>query len=179
MDARVHAGPAGVQTGGGIRIAMRHLQTSVAAPQTEDPTKPNYVTADADGLPTKIYIASPAWHVFMNQYFPWQEIMQVTLPEGRLEAGQRLQVTIGDRRAGSPGMLVQPFDESHYGLKCYVDVLGKGEYLPVEAMPTIEVVAAAPHRLHTVMPSDAVIGEPTWCLVRRGPLRQPGSAVPW
>ena len=156
------AGPAGVEPGGGIRIAMRHLQTSVATPQATNPVNPNYITAEAGGLPVTINTRIG----LMNQYFPWQEITQVTLLQQKLEPGKSLRVTIGDRSAGSPGMLVQPYDESHYGLKCYVDVLGKGEYLPVEEIPTVEIIAAAPYRLSAVMPSDAVTGEPTWCLVR-------------
>jgi hypothetical protein len=50
--------------------------------------------------------------------------------------------------------------------KCFVDVRGRGEYLPVEESPTVSVVAADPYRLKVVMPSDAVAGAPTWCLVR-------------
>lgn len=156
------AGSAGIEPGGGIRIAMRHLQTSVATPQVAEPAKPNYLSAEAGGLPVTINTRIG----LVNQYFPWQEITQVTLSGQKLEPGQSLRVIIGDRSGGSPGMLVQPYDESHYGLKCYVDALGNGEYLPVEEMPTIEVVAAEPYRLKAVMPSDAVIGEPTWCLAR-------------
>lgn len=160
------AGPAGLRAGGGIRVAMRHLQGEVGTAQATSPQAPNYITAAADGdPPVKIHIPN-GWKEFMTQYFPWQNIIQVTLPERGLEPGQSLRITIGDRRAGSPGMRVQPYDESHYGLKCYVDPIGDGEYLPVEEMPTIEVVAAEPCRLQAVMPSDAVAGEPTWCLVR-------------
>ena len=32
--------------------------------------------------------------------------------------------------------------------------------------PTIEIIAADPYRLGVVMPSDAVAGKPTWCIVR-------------
>ena len=72
----------------------------------------------------------------------------------------------GDRRGGSPGIRVQPFDESPFVFKMYVDPLGNDDYLPMTDNPRVEVVAAAPHRMALIMPSDAVAGEPTWCIVR-------------
>ena len=41
----------------------------------------------------------------------------------------RVRVTFGDRTAGGPGWKVQPFDETHYGFKCYVDATGDGEFV--------------------------------------------------
>jgi len=61
---------------------------------------------------------------------------------------------------------VQPFDETHYGLKCYVDITSSDEYLPLEEIPTVEIVAAGPTKLIVLTPSHAVAGEPCWCLVR-------------
>ncbi|NQU20401.1 MAG: CehA/McbA family metallohydrolase [Candidatus Nealsonbacteria bacterium] len=160
------AGPGGMAAGSGIRIAMRHLQRQTAMPQTADPQGANFLSATADGdLPLKIDVPN-GWKVFMTQYFPWQNIVQVTLPQGGLEPDRTLQVTFGDRSGGGLGMKVQPFDESHYELKCYVDVSGEGNYLPIEKSPTIRVVAAEPAKLAAVTPSDAVVGEPIWCIVR-------------
>jgi hypothetical protein len=48
----------------------------------------------------------------------------------------------------------------------YVDALGNDEYLPMIENPAVEIVAAEPYRLTILMPSDAVLGEPTWCVVR-------------
>jgi hypothetical protein len=50
--------------------------------------------------------------------------------------------------------------------KVYVDAPGDGEYLPLTESPTVNIVAAEPFRLGVVMPSDAVAGQPTWCVVR-------------
>ncbi len=160
------AGPAGIAPGGGIRVALRHLQRQAAVPQATAPAEANYVSAVADGEAAVRVDIPNGWKTFMTQYFPWQNVIQVTLPERGLDAGQRLRIILGDRSGGGPGMRVQPYDESHYGLKCYADVDGKGRYLPLGTMPTIEVVGAEPYRLQAVMPSDAVAGEPTWCIVR-------------
>ena len=43
------AGSAGVAPGGGIRIAMRHLQRQAAVPQAVAPGEANYVSARAAG----------------------------------------------------------------------------------------------------------------------------------
>jgi hypothetical protein len=160
------AGAAGLKPGAGLRIALRHMQRQSAVPQAQAPRQENYITARADdNVPVKVETPN-GWKVFMWQYFPWQNIIQVKLPNKGLQPGQKLYVTIGDRSGGSPGMRVQPFDEKHYGFKCFVDVLGDGQYLPVEHYPTIEVIAAVPCRLQVITPSVAVVGKPAWCLIR-------------
>ena len=160
------AGRAGIAPGGGIRIALRHLQRSSAVVQANDPAADNYVTARASGgVPVRVDVPN-GWKVFMTQYFPWQNIAQVTLPEQGLAPGQTLCVTFGDRSGGSRGMRTQPFDETDYCFKCFVDARGQGEYLPLANSPTIQVVADAPHRLQVIMPSQATAGQATWCLVR-------------
>ena len=47
-----------------------------------------------------------------------------------------------------------------------MDTLGSGEYLPLIDNPAVELVAAEPQKLTVLMPSNAVSGEPTWCVVR-------------
>ena len=157
------AGKAGTKPGGGIRIGMRHL-VQWSPPQTKNPRAAGYLTVKApEGVTPKVATGGSR---FFRQYFAWQNMVEATLPKQGLEAGQTLRLTYGDRSGGSPGMRVQPFDEKRFVFKVYVDVLGKGEYLPLAESPSIEVVASAPHRLSVAMPSDAVAGEPTWCLVR-------------
>jgi len=157
------AGKAGMKPGGGIRIGMRHL-TQWSPPQTKNPKAVGYLTAKApEKVMPKLAVGGSR---YFRQYFAWQNMVEVTLPKQGLEPGQTLRLTYGDRSGGSPGMRVQPFDEKRFVFKVYVDALGKGEYLPLAESPSIEVAAAAPHRLSVVMPSDAVSGKPTWYLVR-------------
>ena len=160
------AGAGGLKSGGGMRIAMRHMQHLSAIPQSQNARKENYITARADdNIPVQVETPLSA-KAYPGQYFPWQHIFQVKLSSKGLKPGQKLYVTLGDRSGGSPGMRVQPFDENHYGFKCYVVVLGSGQFLPVEHSPTIEVVAGDPHRLQVITPSGAVVGKTAWCLVR-------------
>ncbi len=160
------AGRAGIKPGGGLRIALRHLQGRAGFPQKVRPERACYLTARADGgVPLTVSIPN-GWKVFFTQYFPWQNIVQVTVGEPGLAPGKTVRVTYGDRRGGGPGFPVQSFDERRWQFKVYADPLGNEKYLPVADSPTVEVVAAAPHRATVVMPSDAVVGQSTWCLVR-------------
>jgi hypothetical protein len=153
------AGRAGIKPGGAIRIAMRHLQS---LPQADDPKGRDYVTAAAQHG-ALVEISRPK--VF-SRHFAWQQVIQLTIPRQGLAPGQALRVTYGDRSGGGPGFRMPSRDESHFGFKVYVDALGDKNFLPLADFPTVEVVAAEPARLGVVIPSDAVAGEPTWCLVR-------------
>ena len=64
-----------------------------------------------------------------SQYFAWQNLVQVTIGPPGLKPGEQLRITFGDRSRGSRGWRVQPFDETHYGFKCYVDLVGGGAVL--------------------------------------------------
>jgi len=159
------AGKAGVKPGGGIRIAMRHVHRW-SPPQTKKPKEAGYLTVKTPaGVPANVTAGRHSGPPF-SQYFPWQNIVEVTIPEQGLTAGQTIQVTYGDRSGGGPGMRIQPIDETRFVFKSYVDVLGNGDFLPLGENPAIEIVAAEPHRLGIVMPSDALVGKPTWCIVR-------------
>ncbi len=160
------AGRAGISPGGGLRIALRHLQRSSAVVQADKPGDANWVTARTSTGATVPVAVPNGWKVFMTQYFPWQNIVQVTLPEKGMAPGETLAITFGDRDAGGPGMRTQPFDETDYQFKCFVDSAGSGNYLPLANSPSIEVVAAAACRLQVIVPSQATVGRQTWCLVR-------------
>lgn len=158
------AGRAGIQPGGGLRLAMRHVHCW-SPPQTKNPVGAGYLTAGTS-TGAEVKVTPDRARALFSQYHPWQNIVEVAFPEGGLAAGDTLRVTYGDRGKGSPGIRVQPFDESRFVFKVYVDALGNGHYLPLAENPAIEIVAAEPYRLGAVLPSDAVIGKPTWCIVR-------------
>lgn len=159
------AGKAGIQPGGGIRVTMRHIHCW-SPPQTKDPTAEGYLTVKTpDGVAAQV-AAQPKPDPPFTQYFPWQNMVQVKIPEKELAPGETIQITYGDHSGGSPGMRVQPFDESRFVFKCFVDARGDGDYLPLAEHPSIEIVAAEPYRLNVIMPSDALVGRPTWCVVR-------------
>jgi hypothetical protein len=162
------AGKKGIRPGGGIRVALRHMNHLWSPVQNEDPKSAGYLSARASNdIPISVSVECDNWSKrFMGQYFPWQNIVEVIVGEPGLKAGQTVEIVYGDKSGGSLGFKVQPFDEPSYVFKLYVDPLGKGEYLPLTNNPVVEIVAAEPHKLTVLMPSDAVAGKPTWCLVR-------------
>ena len=118
------AGEAGVQPGGGIRIGMRHLHCWTP-PQTNDPRADGYMTASAEnGQPLSVQTQPPK--ELNGQYFAWQNLIEIGLPDKGLAPGETLEVIYGDRRGGSPGVRVQPFDESCFVFKTYVQRAGAG-----------------------------------------------------
>ena len=160
------AGKAGIRKGGGIRVALRHL-LDFSHPQLDDPKGDGYVTVEAtDNKDLDVHIEPQFGGKLFNQTFPWQNVLEISLPEQPLKAGEEIRVRYGDRRQGSRGMLVQSFDEPEFGFKVYVDALANDQYLPIENFPSVEVVAASPNVINLVMPSDAVVGKPTWVIVR-------------
>ncbi|NQT38950.1 MAG: DUF3604 domain-containing protein, partial [Planctomycetes bacterium] len=159
------AGKAGVKPGGGVRVWMRHL-LNWTRPQTGDRKAPGYFTVKTpDGQPAKIDTGK-APRSFFGQYFAWQNMVEVILPERGMRPGETLRLTYGDRSGGSPGVRIQPFDETRFVFKVYVDATGDDNYLPLADSPAIEIIAAGAARLAAVTPSDAVRGKPIWCLVR-------------
>ena len=162
------AGKTGIRPGGGIRVALRHMNHLWSPVQNEDPKSAGYLSARASNdIPISVSVECDNWSKrFMGPYFPWQNIVEVIVGKPGLKTGQTLEIVYGDKSGGSPGFKVQPFDEPSYVFKLYVDPFGEGKYLPLTNNPAVKIVAAEPHKLTVLMPSDAVIGKPTWCVVR-------------
>lgn len=162
------AGRAGIKPGGGIRIGLRHMNHLWSTVQNENPQAAGYLTVQSpDNIPISVSVECDNWSKrFMWQYFAWQNIVEVIVGEPGLRPGQTLRITYGDRAHGSPGFLVQSFDESHYTFKIYVDALGTGEYLLMKSSPFVTIYAGKFHKLTVIIPSDAVVGSPTKCTVR-------------
>lgn len=162
------AGPTGIKPGGGIRIALRHMNHLWSPIQNNNPQAEGYLTVQpSEGVPVTTTVECNNWSErFMWQCFPWQNIVEVIVGEPGLQAGQTLRITYGDRSKGSPGYLVQPYDESFYTFKTYVDASGTGEYLLLSKNPSVSVCSGKAQKLTVLLPSNAVAGKPTWCTVR-------------
>ncbi|RKY04700.1 MAG: hypothetical protein DRP56_09730, partial [Planctomycetota bacterium] len=162
------AGKIGIKPGGGIRIAMRPAARDWSSPQTGNPAGAGYLTVQThDNVQSEINIEHLFYgHRLYGQYIPWPEIIEVLVPGQGLAPGETIRVTYGDTSGGSPGTRVQAADCSRFVFKCHADVLGEDNYLPLAISPAIKIVAAKPHHLGITMPSDAVAGQPTWCIVR-------------
>lgn len=160
---RYTAGSGGLARGGSVYIGMRHMQHLACPPQTDRPAEACYVTASG---PPAAKVACEVPEGTTPQFFAWQHMVRAIVTGEALQPGESLDIVLGDTSRGGPGMRVQPFDETRYMFKTYVDIQGDDTILPLPASPAVAIIAAEPALMNVVMPSDAVAGAPTWCLVR-------------
>lgn len=172
LKLRFRVGRAGMKTGGGIRLATAHgMGTDWGGNrlQVTDPKAENYLTfrtTTGVGLQWTAHqgIRTPMF----ERYHPWQNIHEFKLAGPALKEGDTIEITLGDRGGGSPGVRMQRWDESAFTLKFYVDAGGDDDYLPLARHPRIRVLAGKAGELHCVVPADAVVGRPTWAHVWAG-----------
>ena len=96
-------GKAGIAPGGGIRIGMRHV-VQWTPPQVQNPKAMGYFTAKTSpGVPIDVDIEYGQYGGRLTwRYFPWQNMVEVTLPTKGLVEGDTICLTYGDTGAGRP-----------------------------------------------------------------------------
>lgn len=161
LPLRFTVGRAGMKTGGGIRLATAHGMYSEWGGmrlQTKDPAGENYLSfRTSTGAALKWTPKS-----LFDQYFPWQSIHEFILTGPALRAGDWIEIKLGDRSGGSPGVRMQQRDETAFELRFYVDPGGEGDFLLLPESPAVEIVAAAVKQLQVVAPTDWEAGKPGW-----------------
>ncbi|MCB1018859.1 MAG: DUF3604 domain-containing protein [Acidobacteria bacterium] len=165
---RFTVGRAGMQTGGGLRIATAHdfgwdMWGGVRL-QTADPQAANFLvyrTSTGAELEWKPWPQGGQVSLF-REYHPWQTINQFLLKGAPLKQGDWIEIVYGSRGGGSPGVEIQPMDETAFEQKVYVDAEGKGEFLPLPQSPTIRVLPGEAKELIVAAKTDWVVGEPGW-----------------
>lgn len=163
---RYTVGPAGFAKGGSVLVGMRHMQNLACLPQITEPQEVGYVTLAGDHIKS-LTLDIPTRQQFpVGRFFAWQHIVRATNMGEPLPPGSIIDIVLGDTSGGGPGMQAQPFDETHYGFKVHVDADASDVFLPMADTPTIKIVADAATAITAITPSDAVVGENTWCLVR-------------
>ena len=165
---RFTVGRAGMEPGGSLRIATAHDfgwdMWGGTRLQTHDPIAPNYLvlrTSNGARLSWKPYPQGGPDSLF-REYHPWQTLNQITLEDKRLNLGDWIEIVYGARSGGSPGVEIQPMDETAFEQRVYVDAFGKGEYLPLPRSPTLRILPGKAERLHVIAQTVAVAGEPLW-----------------
>ena len=117
--------------------------------QTDRPQEPGYLTAETkSGQPVAIELA------------PGRCFFTIVCEHG-LTAGEALVVTMGDRRAGSPGIEIA--HHPTYGdwqLVCDLDRGGDGNFVRQDLMPHMRVVTASPSHVLARTKSGAGPGVP-------------------
>ena len=159
---RFTVGAAGMATGGGLRIATQHDfewdMWGGTRLQDAHPARPNFVTY---GASTGAALRWRAANLDFD-YFPWQRVNEFLLEGGPLRSGDRIEIVFGDRSGGSPGVEIQPMDESAFEQRVFVDAYGRGEFLPLARSPALEIRGGAARELVVQAPTDWAAGAPGW-----------------
>lgn len=159
---RFTVGKAGMATGGGLRIATQHdfewdMWGGVRL-QESDPRHANFLTYSTSTG------AALRWTPLnlSDEYFPWQRVNEFILEGEDLRPGDTVEIVFGDRVSGSPGVEIQPMDETAFEQRVFVDALGEGEFLPLAESPLLEFQGGAARELIVTAPTDWAVGEPRW-----------------
>ncbi|MEJ8566283.1 DUF3604 domain-containing protein [Elongatibacter sediminis] len=131
--------------------------------QWTDPEAPNYVSVETMGQ-AHISVSQDNRHAGPRPY--WGGLI-FTVREGNLVAGDRVNIILGDRSAGSPGArapTVKPHQSQEF--RFAVDPLNANMPVRVLESPRMEVLADEAARLQLLWPSEAEAGGTTWLLVK-------------
>ena len=148
-------GSLGIDDTGGIRIACRRIGDAGIL-QTQDPKAPNYVSAESNGE-GRLSLA----YSRRNGQRPWGEILTITQHGGYLRPGETITVHIGDRRGGSPGLLIQTFAEAARDFVVMADVQATGNYYPLPDLQLyVPIVPGPPALWKGVTATQRRVGDP-------------------
>ena len=148
------AGRFGVDDTGGIKVILRFPSDSGSL-QTDDPTAPNYVSAEASGGAT-LQLRYDRW----GHVRPWGHSLFVRVLDGCLTEGDTIRVRIGDTAGGGPGYKLQTFCQWRFEFRVLVDPVATRDYVELPECPTIAVVPGPPACWKAVLPTLRRVGEP-------------------
>ena len=141
------AGRFGIDDSGGIKAVFR-FSVDWGRFQTEDPTKPNFLTAKTStGVPTQVRFDKE------SHPRPWFQSLWVKVTNGFLREGDQIEIGFGDRSGGSPGLALQTFCESALEFRVLVDACATGHFVPVPETPAIAIVPGPAHVWKAVLPT--------------------------
>ncbi len=108
------AGDFGIDDTGAIKLSWR-TASDAGKPQFTDPTAPGFSKAHASNG------AALAIEVNRNNLRPWVNTLLIRVARGFLRKGDRIEVTLGDRSQGSPGIRLQTACEDEFFFRTFVD----------------------------------------------------------
>ncbi|MDJ0894762.1 MAG: DUF3604 domain-containing protein [Alphaproteobacteria bacterium] len=147
------AGRLGIDDSGHLKIAFRWTYDGGRL-QTEDPAAPNYVSAQASNRCPLSVTYDPDGHTR-----PFDKAVLVTVRGGFLGPGDRIEVVLGDRAGGSPGLRVQTFAEQRWDFLVMVDACATNHFVRLPERCAIAVEAGEAVAWRAVLPTRRRIGE--------------------
>ncbi|MHA1912004.1 MAG: DUF3604 domain-containing protein [Candidatus Kariarchaeaceae archaeon] len=152
-------GTHGIDDAGHIRVAWR-ATGDWKHPQFNDPQAPNYATVTTTG---DAQLNVKFDHGYIR---PWWTCITIEVYDGYLAEGDEVTIVYGDTARGSSGSMAQTLVEESFEFKVLVDPFGTNQYQILPNPPTLRIIAGEPKRIVVINPSEAIIGEPTWVVVK-------------
>lgn len=149
-------GSMGLPEGGSLLLAHQ-LMADYGVPQITDPGKADYLTVTCSNPAAKFKAGRFRIPSFIHGVYPGTPI-SFTLEGTSLEVGETISFTYGDRTEGSPGFLIQSYENDDFILPIYVDLEGKRNFFTAH-WPGIQVAGGEARGIHVVAPSVVAPGE--------------------
>ena len=149
----VCAGADGVAPDSAIRVDTE-CDTDWGIPQLADPQGAEYMTLQA---PMDVRIGVLVEDV---------KSILLMVKGRRLQRGERLTLTYGDRTGGGPGSRAQTFLEGNRYFRVAVDTEGDGGFRTLPDSPYVTVIGGPAVKLVAIAPSTVIVGEPFRLLVK-------------
>jgi len=151
------AGKGGIVAGGGIGVMGPHMGFKFGfRPQDIYPERMEYTT-----MTTTTKTATLRLDVESKDPKHTWYIAKVTVEEGHLEEGDRVEICIGDRSYGSPGAWATAYVERGVKIRLFADPDGSGEYKEIEGSPLIINIVpdSIAKKYFVFLPSIVGVGE--------------------
>lgn len=156
LRLRYTVGHHGLDDRGGLKIVLRFPYDG-GEWQVDDPRAPNFVRVTASRP-----CGFRAEYKAFGDARPWFRVFRLQVTGGCLGEGDTVDLVIGDRSGGSPGMRVQSFCEDAWELRVMVDPCATGHFQEVPGAVAFPVLPGPAVTWRAVLPGRRPAGEPLW-----------------
>ncbi len=153
-------GSYGIDETGTIKLVQRFV-SDWEVPQFDQPTKPAYTTVSTTGQ-AKLGV----WYHRKAHRRPWAYGLVIDVYDGCLSPGDTVTIILGDQSQGSVGIRAQTFQESVHEFRVLVDPTNAHVLKTLPTSPQFPIIAGPAVKLVCIVPTQAVVGEPTEIFVR-------------
>lgn len=128
------AGKYGIDDCGCLLIAWRGV-SNMEVPQFDRPEESGYTTVETDSA-AKLKLS------YIKYKRPYHNAVKVEVIDGYLCEGEKIILTFGDKRQGSPGIRMQSFTEREFELLPLLDACGTERFIRIPTTITMQILPA-------------------------------------
>ncbi len=154
-----------VQTGGGFVVA-RHFMPNYGRWQTTDPSGDNYLSIASSNSSVSFVATTAPMRGMHGAFRGVGEALKLELVAGRLDPGDTVTITYGDRSGGSRGFLMADLESDRMPLPLYLSFGGSDTVLYSLPIQPVLVTGTDIAALRGFAPSVLTPGEPFTLSVR-------------